>query len=93
MNEKNQEEANTGGDERGGEEVEDGPEGDHAAHLGIEAGRASDETGDHEGKYHQLEKSHEELARVGYQVDGGVSGLIVTESQAPTQPDHNSGKC
>ena len=86
-------EANTGGDQRGDEEVEDGPEGDHAAHLGIEAGRASDETGDHEGKYHQLEKSHEELARVGYQVDGGVSGLIVTESQAANQPDHNSGKC
>ena len=93
MNEKNQEEANTGGDERGGEEVEDGPEGDHAAHLGIEAGGASDEAGNDERKYHQLEKSHEELARVGYQVDGGGLRLPVAESQASHHADDHSGKC
>ena len=93
MNSENQGEANRGGDERGGEEVEDGPEGDHAAHLSVETGRAGDEAGNDQRKYHQLEKSHEELARVGQKVDGGVSWLIVAESQASTQADDHSGKC
>ena len=70
MDDEDKEESNTGGDERGHQKVEDGPEGDHAAHLGIEAGRASDEAGDDERKYHQLEESHEELSRVGDQTDG-----------------------
>ena len=71
MHGENESESDTGRDERGDQEVEDGPEGDHAAHLGIEAGRACDEAGNDERKYHQLEESHEELPRVGDQVDGG----------------------
>ena len=92
MDDEDKEESNTGGDERGEEEVEDGPEGDHAAHLSIETGRASDETGNDEGKNHQLEKSHEELARVGQQVDGGVSRVPVAESETSHHSDDNSGK-
>ena len=93
MDGENQEESDAGGDKRGDEEVEDGPDGDHAAHLGIETGRASDETGNDEGKNHQLEKSHEELPGVGQQVDGGLSWLVVAESQASHQADDHSGKC
>ena len=70
VDDEDKEESNTGGDERGEEEVEDGPEGDHTTHLGIEAGRARDEAGDDEREDHQLEESHEELSRVGDQTDG-----------------------
>ena len=38
-----------------------------AAHLSIERGRASDETGNDQGEDHQLEEPHEELTRVGHQ--------------------------
>ena len=70
VDDEDKEESNTGGDERGEEEVEDGPEGDHTTHLGIEAGRARHEAGDDEREDHQLEESHEELSRVGDQTDG-----------------------
>ena len=69
MDDENKEESNTGGDQRGHQEVEDGPEGDHAAHLGVEAGRACDEAGNDERKGHQLDQSHKELPRVGDQLD------------------------
>ena len=82
MNEKNQEEANTGGDERGGEEVEDGPEGDHAAHLGIEAGGARDQACNYKGEDHQLEQPHEELPGVVDQDDGLLAGVEKSEGQA-----------
>ena len=70
MDDQNKEQPHTGGQQRGHQEVEDRSEGDHAAHLGIEAGRACDEAGNDERKYHQLEESHEELSRVGDQTDG-----------------------
>ena len=82
VNDDDQDESHTGGDEGSGQEVGDGPEGDHARHLGVEAGGSSNQAGDHEGKNHQLEKSHEELARVGDDGDGGGFQLIVAESQA-----------
>ena len=51
----NQDQANAGGQEGGQEEVGDGAEGDHPAHLGVETGGARDQTGNHEGENHQLE--------------------------------------
>ena len=59
VNDDDEDESHAGGDEGGGQEVGDGPEGDHAGHLGVEAGGSSDQAGDHKGKNHQLEKSHE----------------------------------
>ena len=63
----------------------------HAGHLGVEAGGSSDQAGDHEGKNHQLEKSHEEFAGVGDDVDGGGFQVIVTQGQASqhTYTHHN----
>ena len=29
---------NEGGDERGGQEIDDGPQGDHSVHLGVQTG-------------------------------------------------------
>ena len=70
MDDQNKDESNTSREEGGQQEVEDGPEGDHAAHLSIEACRAGDEAGNDERKYHQLEESHEEFPGVGDEVDG-----------------------
>lgn len=76
-----QDEAHGGGQQGGEEEVGDGAEGDHSAHLGVEAGRARDQAGNHQGENHQLEEPHEELAGVGDDVDDELAGLIVTKTQ------------
>ena len=79
---EDKEESNAGGDEGGDQEVEDGPDGDPAAHLCIETGRAGDEAGDDQREDHELEKSHEELSWVGDKMDGREIKVQVTKGEA-----------
>ena len=81
MDADHEDQTNTGGEQRGDQEVEDGPEGDHAGHLGVETRGAGDQTRDHQGQDHQLEEPHEELARVGDDVDGEGVQLIIAKGQ------------
>ena len=46
MDDEDPDEADQRGQKRRDQEVEDGPEGDHPTHFGVEAGQASDEAGD-----------------------------------------------
>ena len=81
MDDEDPDEADQRSQKRRDQEVEDGPEGDHTAHLGVEAGRASDEAGDDERQSHQLDEPHEELSRVGDQGDGGLLQVEGTKEQ------------
>ena len=83
MDGKDKEEPDAGGDERGDQEVGDGPDGDPAAHLGIETGGAGDEAGDDQREDHEFEESHEELSRVGDEMDSGVIKIQFTKGEAP----------
>ena len=82
MDGDHQDESHAGGQQGGEEEVGDGAEGDHSAHLGVEAGGACDQACNHKWENHQLEKPHEELARVGDDVDGEERELIVSETES-----------
>ena len=81
MEDQDPDQTDNGGQERRHQEVEDGSQGDHSAHLGVEARRARHEAGDDERESHQLDDPHEELPGVGYQEDGGLLQVEGAEEQ------------
>lgn len=93
VDDDHQSESQDGGEKGSEEEVGDGSDCDHSTHLGIEAGAARDQAGNHQGKDHQLEKSHEELPRVVDQGDGLLAGVDRPEGQAQNEAQHHRGEC
>lgn len=84
MDQQDQGQSQEGGNQGGGQEVDNGPEGNHAVHLGIETGRARNQAGDDQGQDHELEQPHEELSWIGDVVD-----RFQVQVKAPEEEAHD----
>ena len=91
MRSDDQDQANAGRQQRCQHKEDDGTQGHHPIHLGIEAGSTSDETGDDEGQ--DDEGAHEELSGVGEQEDGVFLQFQREEAVAEAETADDTGEC